>query len=102
VSGQGYEVLHYRRDVTGWDTAQPGRILGHDEFGRPYEVIDAEYEPCDDCDGEGTYEAEDDDGRVYGEEPCPTCQGKRGRTVVQLQYATPENIAAHIERAARP
>lgn len=37
-----YEVLHYPGDVTA--RVRPGQILGCDEFGRPYEVIDAEYQ----------------------------------------------------------
>jgi hypothetical protein len=67
VSGQRYEVLHYRGNVTGSDTAQPGALLGADEFGRPYEVIDAEYDPDSD------------------------------RTTVQLQYASPESIRAAMD-----
>jgi|tagenome__1003787_1003787.scaffolds.fasta_scaffold20467155_2 hypothetical protein len=43
-----FEVLHYPGNVTGADKAQPGALLGGDETGRPYEVIDAEYMPGDD------------------------------------------------------
>lgn len=46
--GNHYPTLRYRGNVTGSDTAQPGALLGHDEIGRPYEVIDAEYIPEDD------------------------------------------------------
>jgi hypothetical protein len=38
-----YELLHYRGDVTS--RALVGQILGCDEFGRPFEIIDAEYQP---------------------------------------------------------
>lgn len=66
---QRYEQLHYRGNVTGADRAQPGQILGHDELGRPYEVLDAEYEP------------------------------DSGRTTVNLQYATPDNLRAALAAA---
>lgn len=68
-----YPVLRYPGNVTGSDQAQPGVILGWDEFGRPYEVIDAEFVP---------------DGSHFGEP---------AHTDVFLQYATPEAIRAHRE-----
>lgn len=76
---QRYEVLHYRGNVTSSAGAQPGAILGHDELGRPYEVIDAEYAPVF-C---GVLH--------YDGSPCP---GNHGMTTVQLQYATAENLRA--------
>jgi hypothetical protein len=65
---QRYEVLHYPGDLTGAEQMQPGRILGHDELCRPYEVLDAEYDPA------------------------------TGRTAVHLQYASTENLRAELER----
>jgi hypothetical protein len=64
--GTQYPVLRYPGNITGADGAQPGALLGHDEIGRPYEVIDAEY--IDTPDGVGGY------------------------TNVFLQYATPETL----------
>lgn len=72
-----YEQLHYPGDVTGSEDAQPGRVLGGDEFGRPYEVIDAVYEPC---------------------EPGCDLHGTCGRTTVNVQYAVAENIVAAYTR----
>lgn len=63
-----FGLLHYRGDVTGAHLAQPGSLLGCDEAGRPFEVIDAEYDPA--ADG----------------------------TSVHLQFATPDTLRAHIER----
>lgn len=40
-----YEVLHYPGDVRASEDCQPGRLLGVNEVGHPWEVIDAEYEP---------------------------------------------------------
>ena len=57
-----YEALHYRGDVE--EAASNGELLGYDEGGRPYAVIDAEYQPESDT------------------------------TTVFLQYATPEQIQA--------
>lgn len=79
-----YSVLHYRGDLTGSEQAQPGAILGHDEAGRPYEVLDAEFEPCPECDP--TMSA------------CLACDETGGRTTVHLQYGTPEAIRAHFAR----
>jgi hypothetical protein len=67
---QRYEELHYPGDVTGSDQAQPGALLGHDELGRPYEVLDAEYDAAAD------------------------------RTTVNLQYATPANLRAALDGLA--
>lgn len=71
----GYTVLHFPGDVVGGDpTGRAGQILGADEFGRPYEIIDCEliaappYEGCLDC---------------YL--PLP-------HTHVHLQYATPDTL----------
>lgn len=71
IDGQRYEVLRYRGNVTGHDGAQPGRILGGDELTRPYEVIDATYDPAADL------------------------------TTVQLQYASNENIVAGLMAGGR-
>jgi hypothetical protein len=35
--------LVYRGDLTGEEHAQPGCLLGWDEFGRPYEIFSADY-----------------------------------------------------------
>lgn len=86
---QRYEVLHYRRDVTS--SAQPGQILGHDEFGRPYEVLDAEYTPPQ-THAEGHF---DGDGCTF---PTPGHFARSG-TTVNLQYATPENLRAAMAAA---
>jgi hypothetical protein len=40
---QQYAQLTYKGDVTSSPNAQPGRLLGMDEAGRYYEVIDAEF-----------------------------------------------------------
>lgn len=37
-----YEILHYPGDVT--DAAVEGKLLGEDELGRPYEIIDSEFD----------------------------------------------------------
>ena len=63
-----YEVLHYRGDLT--HDALPGVLLGFDELGRRYEVLDAEYD------------AEID------------------RTTVHLQYATEETLRTALGSAA--
>lgn len=84
---QRYEVLHYRGDVTMSDRAQPGALLGHDEMGRPYEVLDAEYIAPATVLAEGHF---DGDGCTF---PTPG-HFLPGRTTVQLQYATPDNIRA--------
>lgn len=39
-----YELLHYRGRMAA-RTVVPGTLLGCDEMFRPYEVIDAEYDP---------------------------------------------------------
>jgi hypothetical protein len=57
-----YEILHYRGAVEKGVSA--GQLLGYDEVGRPYAVIDAEYQPEVDI------------------------------TTIFLQYATPEQIRA--------
>lgn len=97
MSGTRYEVLRYRGNVTGADQAQPGRVLGCDEFGRPYEVIDAEFEPCPECDPTVGWP-----GPLWwatvptAPDVCPGCQGSGGRTTVQLQYATPDNLRDYL------
>lgn len=63
-----FGILRYAGNITGSDDVQPGRLLGHDEVGRPYEVVDAEYDPAAD------------------------------KTAVQIQYATVEALKAHQER----
>jgi hypothetical protein len=68
VSGQRYGLLHYPGDVTAG--ARPGMVLGCDELGRPYEVLDAEYDSATD------------------------------RTSVHLQYASPDNVRAHLTQLA--
>ena len=37
-----YEVLHYPGDRTA--AIYAGQIIGHDEIGRPYAVLDADYQ----------------------------------------------------------
>ena len=54
-----YHVLHYKGRV---DPLDEGEILGYDEVGREFEVIDCEYDPDTD------------------------------RTTVNLQYATVESL----------
>lgn len=83
-----YQVLHYRGDVTGADKAQPGALLGGDEFGRPYEVIDAEYTPPA-THGDGHF---DGDGCTFPALGHFLWSG----TTVHLQYATPETLRAHL------
>lgn len=70
---QRYEVLHYPGDLTGREELAPGRLLAHDEVGRPYEVIDTEYEPGD-----------------WPDWP--------GRTTVNLQYAGSDALKAEMAR----
>jgi hypothetical protein len=78
--GAHYPVLRYPGNVSGNDAVQPGCLLGWDETGRPYEVIDAEYIPREIVVEDGG----DDTQRVVD---------VRGRyTNVYLQYAQPENI----------
>lgn len=95
-----YAVLHYRGDVTGAELAQPGAILGHDEAGRPYEVLDAEFEPCGSCDPTVGWP----DGPLFEKlnppdrENCTLCGGSGGRTTVHLQYGTPDAIRAHLAK----
>lgn len=91
---QRYEVLHYLGDLTGSESLQPGRILGHDETGRPYEVIDAEFEPAS-AHAEGHF---DGDGCTF-----PT-EGHLlpARTTVQLQYASVDNVRAALAAAGVP
>jgi hypothetical protein len=74
---QRYEALHYPRDLTEHENLQPGRILGHDEIGRPYEVIDAELEI------------------VW---PQGQDAPSRARTTVNLQYAGTEALKAEMVR----
>lgn len=83
-----YQVLHYPDDVR--DGAEPGSILGHDEVGRPFAVIDAELDVCPCC-----------EPGPFAEEGCPSCDETGLRTTVHLQYATPEQITAAVaERQA--
>jgi hypothetical protein len=80
--GAEYPVLRYPGNITGSDNVQPGSMLGWDEVGRPYEVIDTEFIPDRvdvDYDGSG-YVAE------------------AGHTNVYLQYATPETLRAFAEK----
>lgn len=67
-----YELLHYRGDLTPY--IRPGQLLGYDEVGRPYAVLDAEV----------GYHC------PHGTDH-PRCQV---RTTVHLQYAPPEQITA--------
>lgn len=39
-----YGVLHYAGDVTAADQVQPGMLLGTNELGVPWEVLDAEFD----------------------------------------------------------
>lgn len=71
--GSRYAQLTYRGDVT--ESATPGRILGQDEVGRFYEVIDADYS-----------EFFDDEHEMAG------------HTHVNLQYASPETIKRELAR----
>lgn len=90
-----YELLHYRGDLT--PDIHEGDLLGTDEVGRPYAVIDAEFEPCPECDptvgwpGPLWWKSADPD-----REACPGCDGSGGQTTVHLQYATPEQITAAV------
>lgn len=68
---QRYGVLHYSGDLTGSEGLHPGGILGHDELGRPYEVLDAEYDAA------------------------------TNRTTVNLQYATADNLRAALAAGSR-
>lgn len=71
--GNPYPQLVYPGDITDWQMAQPGHLLGCDEVGRFYEVIDAEL------------------GGVDGE--CAVCgPGRELHTHVNLQYATAETL----------
>ncbi len=38
-----YEMLHYRADLRDHPEAQPGALLGNNEIGWPWQVIDCEY-----------------------------------------------------------
>jgi hypothetical protein len=98
---QRYELLHYPGDVTGSDGAQPGTVLGHDEAGRFYEVLDASFERCSTCSGEGTVVAPNRGGDplTAAVVTCGQCRGRRGWTTVQLQYASPANIRAAMVKA---
>lgn len=58
-----YKMLNYRGDLTR--TAEVGMILGEDEFGRPYEIIDADYD------------------------------AESNMTQVHLQYATEDSLRRH-------
>ncbi|TFV90430.1 hypothetical protein [Blastococcus sp. CT_GayMR16] len=91
VGPQRYEELHYRADVTTSDQAQPGAILGHDELGRPYEVLDTEFTPPQ-THAEGHF---DGDGCTF---PTPG-HFRRSGTTVNLQYATPDNLRAALVAA---
>lgn len=79
-----YQLLRYRGDAAA--AARPGDVLGCDDLGRPYEVVDAEVEVryCN--------------GRSHG--TCE-CHGHT-RTTVHLQYATPDSIRAHLARLGAP
>lgn len=79
-----YGLLNYVGDLTGNDEVQPSQILGHDEIGHPYEVLDADFRPCEDCDGT--------------DRACSSCRGRGGRTRVYLQHATPDNIRAALAK----
>ena len=76
-----YGMLVYPGNVTGSDDAQPGRLLGVNEAGMPWEVLDAEFRPSTD------------------EEPCgPDCERTWGHTHVQLQTASVDAMRAAIAR----
>jgi hypothetical protein len=83
-----YPVLRYPGNVTGSDQAQTGAILGWDEVGRPYEVIDAEYIPLEKV-------VED-----QGEAGLRVVDRRGGYTNVFLQYATPDTLRAAREQLA--
>lgn len=83
-----YPVLRYPSNVTGSEQAQSGAMLGWDEVGRPYEVLDAEFIehsscPCLCHEGLGDVEHR-------GEK----CGCRSPYTSVFLQYATAETIRA--------
>jgi hypothetical protein len=71
-----YEVLHYRGDLTGSEDCQPGTLLGVNEMGWPFEVLDAEV--------------------VYGLEDSPMVPYTR----VHLQTATVDAVRAAQRRVA--
>lgn len=75
--GAAYPCLRYPGNVSGAEALQEGCLLGWDEVGRPYEVLDTEWIGCPDCDS-------------YEDGVCRERDG--GHTNVYLQYATPENI----------
>ena len=72
-----YRVLRYPGDVTG--TATPGRVLGADVVGRPYEVLDAEFHP------------------VFNGGFCPEVHG---HTLVHLQPASVEHVWQYLNGKA--
>jgi hypothetical protein len=76
-----YPQLTYPGDVTGSEQAQPGHLLGCDEVGRFYEVIDAYFVNPQSLSWPDEHPPE-----------CPDCGRDYPHTHVNLQYATPENI----------
>lgn len=68
MSALRFGSLSYPGDVTDADRLQPGRLLGQDPSGWPYEVAQVEYQPAVD------------------------------RTVVLLQRATAETVQAVVDR----
>jgi len=78
---QRFEVLHYPGDLT--DRILAGQVLGADEFGRPFEVLDVERQKVP------------APGHYFGDD-CAALDPAhlRVRTEVHLQYATPETLAA--------
>ncbi|MEI4273904.1 hypothetical protein TEK04_19460 [Klenkia sp. LSe6-5] len=88
VAGEApYRVLHYRGDLSG--AIEPGSILGHDAFGRPFEVIDVEVDPVL-VDGHF-----DGDGCLF-----PTPGHLRPVSTVHLQYASVETLRAAMPQLA--
>lgn len=76
-----YEILHYPDDVR--DGTSTGAILGHDEVGRPYAVLDTDLDVCE-C------------SNPFGDEECPSCLGTGLQTTVHLAYAATEQITAAV------
>lgn len=66
-----YGVLNYPGDVTSSDATRPGGLLGVNEVGWPWEVLDAEY------------------------------SAERDRTEVHVMTARPETVKAAVEEAKR-
>jgi hypothetical protein len=78
-----YPQLTYPGDVTGSPQAAPGHLLGCDEVGRFYEVIDAEFCPAGQNYVNGT-------GKTFP--GCPEHGRVTAHTTVNLQYATAESL----------